>query len=194
MAPLERPSAISVEDLALAGGERVEGGRAAAGAEQAGDDLGVEGGAARRDPGDRVDELADVGDAVLEQVADAAASRDAQQVGRVPGLDVLGEHQMPTRGVGAADGDRGPQALVGVAGRHPDVDDRDVGSAATAASRASASPTAATISWPRSARISVRPARITAESSAMTMRMRSRRSGVATGSSTVTVVGPPCGL
>src|ERR1700733_6834914 len=49
---------------------------------------------------------------------------------------------------------------------------------ATAASRASASPTAATISWPRSVRISARPALITAASSAMTMRMATVLSGV----------------
>src|ERR1700733_11152493 len=49
---------------------------------------------------------------------------------------------------------------------------------ATAASRAPASPTAATISWPRSVRISVRPALITAASSAMTMRMSTVLSGV----------------
>src|ERR1035437_8112566 len=42
---------------------------------------------------------------------------------------------------------------------------------ATAAFSASASPTAAATSCPRSVRISVRPALITAESSAMTMRM-----------------------
>src|ERR1700761_7851777 len=41
---------------------------------------------------------------------------------------------------------------------------------AAAASEAGASPTAATTWWPRSARISIRPALITAESSAMTMR------------------------
>src|ERR1700743_3586788 len=49
---------------------------------------------------------------------------------------------------------------------------------ATAASRAPASPTAATISWPRSVRISVRPALITAASSAMTMRRSPVRSVV----------------
>ena len=40
----------------------------------------------------------------------------------------------------------------------------------TAASRSPAVPTAATTSWPLSARISTRPARITAESSAITIR------------------------
>src|SRR6185437_7015813 len=51
-------------------------------------------------------------------------------------------------------------------------------SAATAASSAAASPTAATILWPRSVRISVRPALITAASSAMTMRMAAAGSGM----------------
>src|ERR1700722_4607157 len=47
----------------------------------------------------------------------------------------------------------------------------------TAARRASASPTAATVSCPRSARISTSPARMTAESSAMTIRIRGSPAG-----------------
>src|SRR6201999_2134575 len=46
----------------------------------------------------------------------AAAGGRAEQVGRVAGLDVLGEHQHPRPGVLAPDGDRGPQALVGEPG------------------------------------------------------------------------------
>ena len=73
MAALERPSAISDEHLALARGELVERAVVAA-AEELRDDLGVERGAAGGDALHRVDELAHVGDAVLEQVADAAAA------------------------------------------------------------------------------------------------------------------------
>src|SRR5215467_4907607 len=51
----------------------------------------------------------------------AATGRRVEQVGRVPGLDVLGEHQHPGRGVVAADSNRGAQPLVGVARWHPHV-------------------------------------------------------------------------
>ena len=88
------------------------------------DDLRVEGSAAGRYPAQRLDEFVDVADPVLKQVPDprrTATGRRAEQVSRVPGLDVLGEHQHPGRGVVAADSDRGAQALVGVAGRHPHV-------------------------------------------------------------------------
>jgi hypothetical protein len=54
----------------LTRGEHGEGAGVAARVQQAADNLGVERGAARRDPGDRVGELGDVGDPVLEQVAD----------------------------------------------------------------------------------------------------------------------------
>ena len=82
------------------------------------------GSAAGRYPAQRLDEFLDVADPVLEQVPDpcgTATGHRAEQVGRVPGLDVLGEHEHPGLGVVAADRDRGAQALVGVAGRHPHV-------------------------------------------------------------------------
>ena len=50
-----------------------------------------------------------------------------QQVGRVAGLDVLGEQQDARARVAAAELDGGPQALVGEGGRHADVDDGHVG-------------------------------------------------------------------
>ena len=63
------------QHLALAGGERgASVGRAGLAAEQLGHDLGVEGGAAGGDPAQRVDEVADVGHPVLEQVADAGGA------------------------------------------------------------------------------------------------------------------------
>jgi len=83
------------------------------GVQHPGDDLGIERGAAGRDTGDRVDELADVGDPVLEQVADSAGTRP-EQVGGVAGPDVLGEHQDAGAGMVAADRDRGAQPFVGV--------------------------------------------------------------------------------
>jgi hypothetical protein len=59
------------EHLPFAWRERGQGVGAAAGAEELADDFRVEHGAALRDAGDGLDEVADVGDAVLEQVADA---------------------------------------------------------------------------------------------------------------------------
>src|SRR5262249_38467686 len=50
-----------------------------------------------------------------------------EQAGGVPRLQVLGQDQPPHIGVGAADLLRRDQALVGVGGRHLDVDDRHVG-------------------------------------------------------------------
>src|SRR6266702_930383 len=50
-----------------------------------------------------------------------------KQPGGVPRLQVLGQDQHPDVRVGAADLFRRDQALVGVGGRHLDVDDRHVG-------------------------------------------------------------------
>src|SRR5215469_1333385 len=50
-----------------------------------------------------------------------------QEAGRVARLQVLGQDQHPDLGVGVADLLRRDQALVGVGGRHLDVDDRHVG-------------------------------------------------------------------
>ena len=68
------------EHLAFARGELCE--RPAAAGEELRDHLGVEGGAAGRDPVERVDELVHPADAVLEQVADAAGAV-GEQLGRV---------------------------------------------------------------------------------------------------------------
>ena len=58
------------------------------------------------------DERADVGDAVLEQVADAAL-RAGEELGRVGLLDVLAEDDdRPARGCSGAERERGAQALV----------------------------------------------------------------------------------
>jgi hypothetical protein len=124
IAALERPSAIRASTSRSLAVRRDEPVVAAAGAEQLGDDFRVQSGAPGGHPVQRLDELLHVGDPVLEQVPDtrgAATGCRAEQVGRVPGLDVLGEHQHPGRGVVAADGDRGAQSLVGVARWHPHI-------------------------------------------------------------------------
>jgi hypothetical protein len=124
IAALERALGHQREHIAFPDGERGEPVVAAAGAQKLRNDLWIESGAPGGHPAQRFDELLDVSDPVLEQVPDTrgtATGRRAEQVSRVPGLDVLGEHQHPGLGVVAADGDRGAQALVGVAGRHPHV-------------------------------------------------------------------------
>ena len=63
------------QHLALAGRQPAERVAAAAAGEQLGDDLGVEGGAALAHPAHGVEELGDVGDPVLQQVADARRCR-----------------------------------------------------------------------------------------------------------------------
>ena len=78
-----------------------------------------------------VQEVVDVEDAVLEQVAEGAG---ADEVDRVRGLDVLGEQQDPQSGMRRPQGHGGARAVVGVVGRHPDVDDGEVGVVARTAS------------------------------------------------------------
>jgi hypothetical protein len=65
-----------VQHLALARSQSVQWVTGAA-QQQLGDDLGVQDGAARRDPAQGVDELLDVGDALLEQMADASMTATA---------------------------------------------------------------------------------------------------------------------
>ncbi len=73
-----------------------------------------------------VDELLDVADAFLEQIADARTVRRVEQVLGVGALDVLAEHQDGQVRLLLAQLDRGPQALVGEAGRHPYIGHHDV--------------------------------------------------------------------
>jgi hypothetical protein len=89
------------------------------------DDLRVQGGAAGRYPAHRVQEVTHVRDAVLQQVANGALRR-GQQVGGVAPLDALGQDQQCDVRVLAADDQRGPDAFVGVRGRHPNIDDGQV--------------------------------------------------------------------
>ena len=120
------PLGHQLEHLALARRELVERVVAAAAAEHVRDDRRVEHRAAGGDAPDRVGEQREVGHAVLEQVADALGAV-ADQVDRVALLGVLREHEHADVGLARADLERRPQAVVGVVGRHLDVDDRDVG-------------------------------------------------------------------
>ena len=137
-----------------------------------GDHLRVEGRTAAGDAPQRIHELADVADAVLEQVADAAGPI-GQQLRRVLPLDVLAE-----------DEDRacpGPRRRASIAarrpssrwlGRHPHVDDRHVRPvrSTTASTNDGPSPTFATTVPPDSSISRAIPSRMSAESSAMTTR------------------------
>ena len=114
------------QHLALARGQRLQRVGAAAAAEQQRHDLGIQRRAAVGDAADGVEEGADVRHAVLEQVADGGRGL-AQQVERRCLVDVGGEDEHRGRRVLAADRVGGAQPLVGVAWRHPHVDDRDVG-------------------------------------------------------------------
>src|ERR1019366_6892028 len=77
-------------------------------------------------PAQRIDEVADVGHPVLEQIAHPARTI-GQQLGGVSLLDVLGEHQHAHRGPLLPHHQRGPEALVGEGRRHAHVDHHDVG-------------------------------------------------------------------
>jgi hypothetical protein len=124
MARFERPSARSPRT------SRSRSERASSrGADEARDHLRVEGGAALGDPLDGVDELGHVAHAVLEQVPDAGGvvAHELEHVGR---LEVLGEDEDRDGRMGAADLRGGHEPVVGVAGRHADIDDchvRDAG-------------------------------------------------------------------
>lgn len=69
-----------------------------AGSNQEPDDLGVQCRASGGDPGERVHELADIGDAIFEQIADSGRVA-SEELGGVAGLDLLGEDQDPDLGV-----------------------------------------------------------------------------------------------
>src|SRR5215469_14653096 len=112
------------EHLALAGGEGRE--RVTAARQQLRDDLGVQRAASRRHPVQGLEELGQVRDPVLEQVADAVRPV-GQQLGGVAFLHVLREHQHAHLGPAAAYHQRGAQPLVGEGRRHPHVHYHGVG-------------------------------------------------------------------
>src|SRR5262249_18968166 len=98
----------------------------AATADELRDDGRIEDGASVADPLDGVGELGQVGDSVLQQVADPAGVI-SQQLERVARADVLGQHEHAELRVACAQLPRRPQALVRVGRRHADVHDRDIG-------------------------------------------------------------------
>ena len=165
-----------LEHLALARRQLRERIVAAPPADEPRDHLRVERGAAVRDPFHRGGELLHVGDAVLEQVADALGV-SLEQLERVAGLDVLREHEHADSRVALADLLRGAEPLVGVGRRHPDVDDRDVRRSTTAPSGAARRrlPAWPTISKPASSSRRAMPSRRSTESSAITTRVRAPR-------------------
>ena len=97
----------------------------AAGADELLYEARVDDRAASRDPVDRVDELGDVGDAALEQVADPLARRE--QLHRLVDLDVRGEHENSRCRELLADDACRVESLGGVRRWHPNVDDDDLG-------------------------------------------------------------------
>ena len=117
-----------------------------------------------------VDEVGDVHDPVLEQVADAAAAV-GEELGRVGQLDVLGDDEDRGGGPALPELESGAHALVAKRRRQPNVDDRDVGllERHRMMERVGVA-TAATTSKPLSLSSRVRPSRSSARSSAMTTR------------------------
>ena len=95
-------------------------------ADELADDFGIDRRAAPRHSTNGVNEAFDVGDAVLEQIADALGST-AEEVHRVLLLEELREHEHSGRGHVRADLVRRQQTVIGVVRRHLDVNDRDVG-------------------------------------------------------------------
>ena len=91
---------------------------------EARDDGGVDDALALGDPADGIAKHRDVGDPVLEQVADALGVC-LEQTHRIARVEVLREHEDAHIGVVPADRLRGDEALVGVRRRHLDVGDRD---------------------------------------------------------------------
>ena len=122
----DRPSAISSSTSRSRGGQLLERVVGALPTHELADDGGVERRAAVGHAAHGRAELLEIGDAVLEQVADALGAR-LEERHRVPGLDVLREQEHADRGMPLADLAGGPKALVRVRRRHADVDDRDVG-------------------------------------------------------------------
>jgi hypothetical protein len=90
------------------------------------DDLGVDDDLARCHAMQCVDETVGVLDAVLDLIADPMTGQ-LEQADRVGGFSVVGEHQQPDGRVAGADLLGRPQTLVPMSGRHPDVQDDDVG-------------------------------------------------------------------
>ena len=119
------PLRHELQHLALSPGEGVQRVATAGPSEQLGDHLGVQGRASVRDSAYVRQELAHVGDAVLEQVADAAGL-PGEQLGGVALLDVLRQHEYGDVGPRRADHESRTQPLVRVGRRHAYVGHDDV--------------------------------------------------------------------
>jgi hypothetical protein len=89
-------------------------------------DLGVERGAALGDAAYGVEEVADVPDPLLQEIAHGAVTV-GEKLGRVRLLHVLREHEHGKPRLASPCLDRRSQTLVAERRREPDVDDGDVG-------------------------------------------------------------------
>jgi hypothetical protein len=123
---VRQPFGHQRQHLALTRRERLERIGAPAAAEHPRDDLGVERRAALGDGAHRVDEVAEIGDPVLEEIADAVCVV-ADELRDEALHEVLGEHEHAHRGQRAPDLDRRAEPVVGQVGRHPHIDDGHVG-------------------------------------------------------------------
>ena len=89
------------------------------------DERGIDDRSSLDDPLQRLDELVHVRDAALQQVATALAA--GQEFGRPLDLNVSGENDDCRLRELLADGRGGIETFAGMGRRHPDVDDREVG-------------------------------------------------------------------
>jgi hypothetical protein len=87
--------------------------------------LRVQGGSPRADPPQLAAEGRDVENALLEQVADAGGVV-GEQLDGVAALDELRQHHDRRARSKGSDTQRGPQAVVGTRGWHPDVGENQV--------------------------------------------------------------------
>jgi hypothetical protein len=92
--------------------------------DEAGNDGGIEGGPTGGDAFGGGEELADLEDAVFEEVAESAVGDEGDGMG---GLDVLREDEHTDLGMLLLHSAGGAGAFVGEGGRHADVDDGEIG-------------------------------------------------------------------
>src|SRR5262249_47276004 len=112
--------------LALAWSQRVERLWLCATHQQVNDELGVKDHLSFVDPLERVKQLVDVCNGILQEVADAAGRGRIEEADCLLRLDIAREKQYRHPGESAANFDRGTNAFLRLCRRHVDVDDRDV--------------------------------------------------------------------
>ena len=122
---LDRPSAIRPR-TSRSRAQPPDWAVVAATAEQLRDHLGIDGCPAAPDAPNRVDEVVDLDHTVPEEIAEAAA-RLLEQPERSPCLHDLRQEQDADVGALGTKALRLTHALVGLRGRHPHVEDDDVG-------------------------------------------------------------------